>query len=222
MESAGREFRVTTDLDIVLSAEAQSSEFLRAFWEFVHAGEYEIHEKSTGEKQFYRFKKPKADGYPRELELFSRLPDALEHDGAGPFTPLPNEADLSSLSAILLDSGYYEFLQNGRQITNGVSVVGPVHLIPLKARAWLDMTKRKAEGDRIDAKKIRKHKLDVFRLYAIIDPEFDAELMPQIREDMGEFIDRMAEEDIDLKVIGLANQQLPVVLEDLSRMYGPE
>jgi hypothetical protein len=58
MTGAGLAFRATKDLDILLYVEALDAAFVRAFWEFVRAGGYEVQEKSTGEKQFYRFQKP--------------------------------------------------------------------------------------------------------------------------------------------------------------------
>lgn len=75
MTEVGLEFRATKDLDIVLWVEALDEAFVKAFWEFVNAGKYQVQQKSTGEPQFYRFLKPEEDGYPFMLELFSRKPD---------------------------------------------------------------------------------------------------------------------------------------------------
>jgi hypothetical protein len=72
MTGAGLPFRATKDLDIVLYVEALDAAFVRAFWEFVRMGGYEVQEKSTGEKQFYRFQKPANADNPFMLELFSR------------------------------------------------------------------------------------------------------------------------------------------------------
>lgn len=132
---------------------------------------------------------------------------------------MPIDADVASLSAILLDSGYYEFLQKGKTTSQGLPTVGAVHLIPLKARAWLDMTERRANGYSIDSDKIKKHKLDVFRLYAIIDPEFKDQMPPQIKQDMRTFLDRMQSEEIDLKVAGLTNQSKVKVLAAIQKSY---
>lgn len=218
LEAAGVQFRVTKDLDIVLCAESQTAQFVKAFWDFVRDGAYEA--QQTGDtKQFFRFKKPKTLGFPHELELFSRLPDSLAYDGIGPFTPVPIDADVSSLSAILLDGGYYEFLRKGRMVNSGLPVVGPVHLIPLKARAWLDLTERKASGHPIDSDKIKKHKLDVFRLYAILDPDFQDAIPPQVKIDMQTFVDRMGAEEVDLKAVGLANQRKDNVLKGIENSY---
>ncbi len=104
MTSAGLEFRATKDLDIVLCVEAMDPAFVQAFWDFVRAGGYEAKEKSTGEKQFYRFQTPKNENYPFMVELFSRKPDVLQVADGSHLTPLPIEEELSSLSAILMDN----------------------------------------------------------------------------------------------------------------------
>jgi hypothetical protein len=168
MTAAGLAFRATKDLDIVLYVEALDAAFVQAFWEFVRAGGYEIQEKSTGEKQFYRFQKPRNPDYPFMLELFSRQPDVLQVPQGSHLTPLPLEEDISSLSAILLDNDYYDFIRTGRQEIDGLPMVGASRLIALKARAWLDLTERAERGEQIDSKTIKKHKNDVFRSIVIL------------------------------------------------------
>ncbi len=165
MEEVGLPFRATKDLDIVLCLEVLDRSFVEAFWEFVREGKYIVQQKSTGRQQFYRFKKPATEGYPFMLELFSRVPDMLRLANDSHLTPIPTEEEVASLSAILLDNNYYRFLHGGKKDSDGLSFVGPEHLIPLKARAWLDLTRRKEQGDAIDSKDIKKHKNDVFRLY---------------------------------------------------------
>ncbi len=58
MEEAGLEFRATKDLDIVLSVEALDASFVRAFWAFVRAGQYQVQQSATGKSRYYRFLKP--------------------------------------------------------------------------------------------------------------------------------------------------------------------
>jgi hypothetical protein len=53
-----------------------------------------------------------------------------------------------------MDDAYYAFLHSGKRTIEGISIVGPEHLIPLKARAWLDLTGRKGAGEAVDAKSI--------------------------------------------------------------------
>jgi hypothetical protein len=147
MTSAGLDFRVTRDLDIVLCIEALDAAFAEAFWAFVRAGGYQVQETSTGRKQFYRFQKPTNDSYPSMLELFSRQPDVLQVAAGSHLTPLPVQEEVASLSAILMDDDYYTFIRSGRQEVDGLAVVGAAHLITLKAKAWLDLTQREKSGE---------------------------------------------------------------------------
>lgn len=219
MTGAGLAFRATKDLDIVLYVEALDAAFVQAFWEFVRAGGYEIQEKSTGEKQFYRFQKPANPDYPFMLELFSRKPDVLQVPEGSHLTPLPLEEDISSLSAILLDNDYYDFIRAGRQEVDGLPMVGAARLIALKARAWLDLTDRAKRGEPIDSKTIKKHKNDVFRLYQILDPASDPEAPEAVKKDIGEFISRMRDEDVDLKSLGLRTGTRDGILAEIARVY---
>jgi hypothetical protein len=219
MTSAGLAFRATKDLDIVLYPEALDAEFVRAFWEFVRAGGYEIQEKSTGEKQFYRFQKSTNTDYPFMLELFSRQPDVLQVPEGSHLTPLPIEEDVSSLSAILLDNDYYDFIRAGRQEIDGLPMVGAAQLIALKARAWLDLTEREKRGEKIDSKTIKKHKNDVFRLYEILDPATDPGAPEAVKKDIREFISRLRAEDVDLRALGIRAGARDDILAEIARVY---
>lgn len=64
MEEQGRKPRLTKDLDIVLTLEAIDQSFMKDFWKFIADGGYQLQEKSTGEKRFYRFQKPTNEEYP--------------------------------------------------------------------------------------------------------------------------------------------------------------
>jgi hypothetical protein len=50
MTDAGLAFRATKDLDIVLYAEALDAEFVRAFWDFVRGGGYEVQGSESAEE----------------------------------------------------------------------------------------------------------------------------------------------------------------------------
>lgn len=96
----------------------------------------------------------------------------------------------------------------------------PVHPREVFADALADRASAIASGHPIDSDKIKKHKLDVFRLYAMIDPDVQAEIPPQIKQDMQTFLDRMKSEDIDLKVAaGLANQSKDDVLAAIRNSF---
>ena len=218
MTSAGLAFRATKDLDIVLYIEALDAAFVQAFWEFVRAAGYKVQEESTGEKQFYRFQEPTNADYPFMLELFSRKPDVLQVADGSHLTPLPMEEDVSSLSAILLDDDYYGFILAGRREIDGLPMVGVPHLIALKARAWLDLTERERRGEKIDSKKIKKHKNDVFRLYQILDPASDPVAPEAVKKDIREFISRMRSEEVDLKSLGIRTGTRDGILAEIARV----
>ncbi|RJQ28683.1 hypothetical protein C4565_03410 [Candidatus Parcubacteria bacterium] len=68
LDEAGLDARMTRDLDIVLCVEALESDFVEAFWAFVHAGGYQNQQRSTGKKVFYRFDKPVDPSYPARVK----------------------------------------------------------------------------------------------------------------------------------------------------------
>ncbi|MEQ1518652.1 MAG: hypothetical protein ABL931_19400, partial [Usitatibacteraceae bacterium] len=164
MEDVGVDFRATKDLDIVLIVEALDQAFSNCFWAFIEAGEYEIRQRSDGEKILYRFQKPRASDFPAMLELFSRSPEGLELAADAHLTPLPIDEAAASLSAILLDENYYEFLKTMVREVDGLPVLDEAAIIPFKARAWIDLTRQQQSGAKVDAKDIKKHRNDVARL----------------------------------------------------------
>jgi hypothetical protein len=220
MEEAGLTFRATKDLDIVLCIEALDRNFVEAFWNFIRKGEYQIQEKASGKKQYYRFTKPVNETFPYMLELFSRKPDVLSLADESHLTPIPVEEEVSSLSAILLDDDYYSFITQGKRNRDGLSIIGADRLIPLKARAWLDLRRRKEQGEKIDSNNIRKHKNDVFRLYQVIEPDNHIPLPAKIAYDLQNFFGLIFTEAIDLKSLGLGSNTVESIISDLKIIYG--
>ncbi len=220
LEAAGVGFRATKDLDIVLCVEATHTEFAEAFWNFVDLGGYEVQEGSSGPRRLYRFRRPTDDAYPAMLELFSARPDALEPRAGATFTPLPFNDEVASLSAILLDDVYAGWIRDGRTEAEGVPIVGVTHLIPLKARAWMDLKSRADAGQRVDNADIKKHRNDVFRLAAVIRPGTQQETPEMIRRDMQAFLVAMNSETVDLKAMGLGTMAMGDVMGILRNIYG--
>ena len=220
MEEAGLDFRATKDLDIVLCVEALDAEFVDAFWDFVKKGKYQNRQKSTGKKLFYRFYEPEDETFPWMLELFSRIPDALTIQGDAHLTPIPVDGEASSLSAILLDEAYYSFIHESKSKSGGFSLVPPECLIPLKAKAWLDLTGRREAGEQVDEKDIKKHKNDVFRLFQVIALDTRKVLSVSIKEDLQRFIDAVeAHPPQSLKPFGLGEMTVDEVIGNLREIY---
>ena len=220
LESAGLDPRATKDLDIVLCLEALDAAFGAAFWAFVKEGGYDNIQQSTGDRIFYRFAKPKDNAFPAMLELFSAAPDGLKPPADVTITRITIDDDIYSLSAILMEGGYYEVLQAHRTVQDGLSVLNERGLIPLKAKAWLDLTKRKAGGESIDSKNITKHRGDILRLYRLLRPDERITLPAEVMADMGAFLAELEKAgDLDLKVFGLGASRLQDVVTTLKQVY---
>ena len=129
------------------------------------------------------------------------------------------DEDISSLSAILLDDDYYEFLKQGKVTVDGVTVLDAAYLIPFKAKAWMDLTDRKAAGEHVDSKNIKKHKNDVFRLTELLDPTVKIVTPSGVYEDMQKFVDRMENETVDVKQLGLVGRTKEQILQELVELY---
>ena len=220
MEEAGLEFRATKDLDIVLHIEALRPSFGEAFWSFVEAGGYEIRQASdTGKPVFYRFQKPADERFPAMLELFCRAPEGITLAEGSHLTPIPIDEAAASLSAILLDDAYYDFILTGRKEIDGLPWVGEDRLIPLKASAWLDLGDRQAKGVQVDSKNIRKHANDVLRLSQLLAPDTRIAVAPRIAEDLARFLGGIeADRSIDPKAIKI-NSTVAEISERIALVY---
>ncbi len=221
LEERGLQARATKDLDIVLCVEALNIEFVQAFWDFVTAGGYENRQKSTGERIFYRFSEPRAEGYPKLLELFSKVPDGVELWDGALLTPIPLAEDVSSLSAILLDRNYYDYLHSQKSVVANVSLINEYALIPLKARAWLDLHARKEAGGSVDKKSLNKHRNDIVRLFQVLGPDKSLQVPAAIQEDVAGFLERAFSEldDTYPPTMGLKNLTLLEIVTSLRHVF---
>jgi len=223
MEEAGIPFRATKDLDIVLCVETLDKEFVFVFKEFLKQGGYQNRQQSTGKDVFYRFSSPVDKKFPAMLELFSRLPDTVKLDIEGHLTPIPLSESSTSLSAILLDDDYYHFIHSGKLEINGLPAIGATHLIPLKAKAWLELTaKRLANETAVNEKDIKKHKNDILRLHQLLSMDDHITLPLPLKSDLSEFLQRIEKDSIDLKTLDLKNTTYEAVLNILKAIYNIE
>ena len=219
MVDAGLDFRATKDLDIVLIVETLDVAFSDRFWAFVEDGRYEVRQRSEQKRVLYRFQKPATPGYPAILELFSRTPEGMILADDSHLTPLPIDEEAASLSAILLDDEYYEFLKGMVRKLDGIPVLDEAAIIPFKARAWIDITARRDEGARVDDKDIKKHCNDIARLLQLLTANARYELPGLVRSDMIAFADALANQaGFEPKQFGV-NMTREVVVERLRAAY---
>jgi len=213
INDAGLNFRATKDLDIILIVEALSKDFISRFWDFIKQGAYEQKQKSTGERKYYRFLKPQHKEFPAQIELFARKPDFLTLRRETSLTPIPANEDLSSLSAILMNDDYYQFTITQSINKNELQIASTETLICLKAKAYLDLTKRKLRGEQIDSKVVNKHKNDVIRLATLLYGDASINLPTSIKNDMQTFMNKLKTTTTDYKQIG---KSLGIMLNEQS------
>jgi hypothetical protein len=167
----------------------------------------------------YRFQKPTDTTYPFMLELFCRSPDGIRLADGSRLTPIPFDDVVSSLSAILLDDGYYNFLLAGRRDHGGLTWIGEDRLIPLKAHAWLDLSARRERGEQIDSKNIRKHGNDVIRLSQLLSPDLRIPVPTGVAADLNRFLQRLvADGTYSPASLGLGNP-LDEIVRRISQAY---
>lgn len=184
------EFRATKDLDIVLILERLTPEFIDQFRGFVEEGGYnEKRRNEDGPPMLYRFAKPRNDKFPFMLELFCREVPELDLGPDQQIVPVRME-DAQSLSAILLHKSYYNFLLAHCRESCGIMAADGIALIPFKACAWMDLARRKAAGEDVKEKDIKKHRNDVFRLAITLPGEPGESLPDELAADVIEFLEQ--------------------------------
>jgi len=153
------------------------------------------------------------------LELFGARPDELENK-LGELTRLKAGDEWLSLSAIVLNPEYMDFVRGGMQVKEGLSILGVEHLIPMKAYAHLDLARRKEGGESVRGVDVKKHKNDVFRLAQIADPQWQGSVPDLVSGHIVEFIGKMREESVELKALRIPGE-LETVLDLLEILYAP-
>lgn len=73
----------------------------------------------------------------------------------------------------------------------------------------------------MDGKNIRKHKNDVFRLTELLsqDSEISMHLPNTVRTDMRTFVERMEQEAVDLKQLGIQDKTKYDIMDELRTLY---
>ena len=153
------------------------------------------------------------------IELFSRRPEYL-HSINTQLTPIHISEDVISLSAILLDDEYYSLIQSGRTEVSNVSVLQIEYIILFKMKAWLDLSERKRNGESVDSKNIKKHKNDVLRLAAVMDPEKQLFLEGKVKNDVLRFITESENDPSDPKTLGIPGINYQNLVNRLKSCYG--
>lgn len=197
LDTAGLRGRATKDYDMVIIDENKDINFYNRLVQFLESGSYE-ETRRDDKAQLFRFV-TKSEHYPQMIELFCVLPQ-FPLQKIGRVAPVSFEEG-ESLSAILLDKEYYDFLVRQKIVEKGYSVLSDKGLIVFKAKAWMDMRKRKAEGEGHLTNEIKKHLNDVVHLAVLLEPDVTLSQLTEseeIKSDMKAFIQNLISTDVAL------------------------
>ena len=195
------DFRATKDIDMIILFEDRFKEFAALFWNYIKEGGYTYGWKNSDEPHFYRFTDPK-DGYPKQIELFSRKPN-YHLEAPNSIIPIHIADDVSSLSAILLNDDFYEFMLKGRTVIQGLSVLSTSYIIPFKMMAWINLMKEKSDGKHVNSRDLRKHKNDVFQLFQIVPEGERVEVTGAVADSVDRFLELIIHENIVFSNLGI-------------------
>jgi len=219
MHELGFVFRATKDIDLVVVAK-ENEAFLKKLLSYIDEAGYRTKQRTdnSNRKNLFRFLDSTDKSYPEQIELFAA------HDASSVLLkdkhiiPIHTPEDYAYLSAILLDSDYFELLLQHSSVIDGLHVATPEVLIPLKAHAYLNLT----EAGRSDAK---KHINDIVKLATLLDGETKMELSGLPRHDMDIFftiLRTLPEDKVRqlLKSIGVTGVRKEDILDVMESVYG--
>lgn len=169
LQGTGQRPRATLDIDLIVIADNMTPQFAGRFWQFISDGAYRpgIRKNEDGSSKYvlYSFTDGKP-GFPVQIELLSHHNEVFNNSKPSHIEPLPIEGEVSSLSVIILDEPYYMMTVQNSFVSNGLRFAGPVALMALKTRAYLNLIKEREEGRQVNTKDILKHRNDVMKLAA--------------------------------------------------------
>ena len=167
--------RATHDIDMIVIVEKMTKAYGERFWQFIKEAGYRPEKRKSGDGdsphyEMYRFLDGKP-GYPEMIALLSRHQDILGVPQGLVIEPMPMGENVSSLSAVIMDDEFYHFTIEHSKLTDGVRHAGPIALIALKARAYLNLLNDRAAGHHVNTKNIKKHRSDVLKNVVILPDE---------------------------------------------------
>ncbi len=217
--------RATHDLDLVIIIGALDEAFGIKLWAYIELAGYQSRSSSIENKNSYRFTGLPyhlRNAYPQMIELFSRREIEILQDKKSTCGPIHISDEIESLSAILLNEDYYTLLLQTKTMIEGISVLDVVGMIPFKAKAWMDLTDKKKQGNQsIKSDDIKKHKNDIFRLATLLPPKTRQVLPELVLIEMRIFMERIEAEPVSInQILGEAytKEQLLDIIKEVYQL----
>lgn len=134
--------------------------------------------------------------------------------------PLVIDDDIVSLSAIILNQEYYDFLMDNKVEFDGIIIADERLLIPLKVSAYMDMNRRREAGEQAKGDDIKKHKNDVIRLAVLLSNVPLTNVPMIIKVEMRAFLEELSDEGDLLRNLSIELHNIESIKELLRTVYG--
>ena len=182
MNDLGFIARATKDIDLVVISK-DNEDFLKKLLRFIDIAGYKTKQRTDNDTRhnLFRFFDSEDKTYPEQIELFAIHEADSEIIIDGHIIPIETPEYYDFLSAILLDTDYFNLLVKYTTKLDGLHVATPEALIPLKIHAYLNL----AEAGKSKAK---KHFTDVIRLITMLDEDDTVKLEGEPSKDFIKFL----------------------------------
>ncbi|WP_294965954.1 hypothetical protein [Sulfurimonas sp.] len=183
--------RATKDIDLVVISK-DNEFFLKKLLKFIDIAGYKTKERTDDDskRNLFRFLDSDNKDYPEQIELFAIHEADSDILTASHIIKIDTPKYYKYLSAILLNTEYFNLLIKYTTNVDGLHVATPEALIPLKIHAHLNLLE---DGDS-DAK---KHFTDVIRLATMLDEDDVVVLEGLPREEFMKFLPILEETHIN-------------------------
>lgn len=180
--------RATKDIDLVVISRDNEA-FIKALLHFIDEGRYKTKERTSNPDRhnLFRFFDPDNTEFPEQIELFAIHTEDSKIVTDATIIPVETPEYYPYLSAILLDTDYFNLLVEHTNVIDGVHVATPEALIPLKIHAYRNLISSSTSS-------AEKHLKDVIKLAAALS-DVPVALSGMPREDFDAFLPIVAAMD---------------------------
>lgn len=218
MNDLGFIARATKDIDLVVIAK-DNEEFLIKLLKYIDIAGYTTKQRTDEDsrRNLFRFLDSEDKSYPEQIELFAIHNADSEILSDSHIIKIDTPKYYNYLSAVLLNTEYFNLLIKYTTNIEGLHVATPEALIPLKIHAHLNLL----EAEDSDAK---KHFTDVVRLITMLDEEDEVNLEGLPKEDFIKFLPILSATDSNtirniLKEAQVGKVPKEAILELLTSTY---
>jgi len=218
MNDLGFTARATKDIDLVVISK-NNEDFIKRLLSFINLAGYQTKQRTDNDskRNLFRFLDSDNKDYPEQIELFAVHTQDSQIVKDSHIIPIQTPEYYDYLSAILLDTDYFNLLINHTTNIEGLHVATPEVLIPLKIHAYLNLIKSKSQDS-------KKHLTDIVKLVTLLDEEEQIILEGTSKSDFEEFLPIFEELDENrikniLKNTGVGKIPKETILELLKTVY---